>query len=346
VSGMASSVIAIVALGLVGYLVTDIIVARVSRRRALADASEDSSDLPPVSDGNAAAVRNSWGPVRRTPESRFSQQPRPATERRAEPGFWVLRHTADDVGPYVPEDPEQEHPDVGADKTSVQAEAEPERHHAERHMETDPQDHSPRDAPRQHAETGPLRARKPVPNQDPAAESSSARRRRVEPREVVSGRSGGSTEFNVVPEELSSARSHSAQSRSVALNAREAISDRGRTRGAFGSLVDRVAAAGWRHQIRGAEWYEGVFVRDAPDEAAGRAEHCVVRCRRSRGEARFEALRHDEFGKVVRLAASPSFAVRRLLPVRPTDEARAMHGALVGYLQRVGWEISERSASE
>jgi hypothetical protein len=185
-----------------------------------------------------------------------------------------------------------------------------------------------------------------VPNQDPAAELSSAHRRRVEPREAVSRRSGESIELNVVPVEVSSARSRLARSRSFAFSAREAIIDRGRARAAFGSLVARFAAAGWRHEIRGTEWYEGVFVRDAPDEAAGRAERCVVRCRRSRGEARFEALRHDEFGNVVRLAASPSFAVRRLLRVRPTDEARAMHGALVGYLQRLGWEISEPSASE
>jgi hypothetical protein len=180
----------------------------------------------------------------------------------------------------------------------------------------------------------------------PAPPGKQTSRRPVQQCAIVCDRSGPTAEFHLVPLDESGNGPPVTRSQSFAVSPSGAIADRGEARAAHDTLVSRLSAAGWRLEAHGTDWYEAVFTRDAPDELARRVDQCVVACRRHAREARFEALQLDDYGNATRLAASPAFGVRRLGSVRPTDEARAMHTALVGYLQRLGWEIQETSADE
>jgi hypothetical protein len=96
----------------------------------------------------------------------------------------------------------------------------------------------------------------------------------------------------------------------------------------------------------GSQWQEATFTRGGSAWVDRTVDRCNVDCERIGREVRFVALQLDDAGKRIRLAASPTFPVRRGAPVRPTNEFRAMHNALVTYLLRHGWEIDEPAGDD
>jgi hypothetical protein len=179
-----------------------------------------------------------------------------------------------------------------------------------------------------------------VDRHEPAARGS------VQRCAIVVGRSGPRAEFQVVLVDGPGEGPPLARSPAFRIPRSGVIADRGEARTAHSALVTQLNGAGWELESVGAEWHKAVFVRDEPDEAARRLEHCAIASGRNGRDVRFEALQLDDYGNARRLAASPSFTLRPLTPLRPTDEARAMHAMLVGYLQRQGWEVDESASDD
>lgn len=159
---------------------------------------------------------------------------------------------------------------------------------------------------------------------------------------IVFHRSGQTGRFAVVPVVADSrVGPPTAISRSFAFSRAGDVSNNRRARSAHDALVAQLSAVGWRQEESGKEWFEAVFVRDIPERSGSRVDHAAVVCRRLGDEARFEAIQLDDYGNAARLAASPTFSARRRGSVRPTAEARALHAALVRYLQRLGWDADQ-----
>jgi hypothetical protein len=202
----------------------------------------------------------------------------------------------------------------------------------------------PRNGPRFRAGT---EGEPEAPERDAGATAPAAPARPLQRCAIVLRRSGATARFEVVAVEGHSRNGPpTARSPSFVISPAGAVSNDRRARTAHDALVTQLSAVGWRREESRGDWYEAVFLRDLADEGANSVDHATVVCRRLGREARFEAVQLDDYGNAMRLAASPPFSVRRRGSVRPTSEARALHDALVRYLQRLGWETDQPSVGE
>lgn len=150
-------------------------------------------------------------------------------------------------------------------------------------------------------------------------------------------------EFHVVVTEADGSLRSAARSPAFRVRAGE-IPRNGTARAAHELLVQRLVASGWWPAGSGEAWPTLEFVRvDPTGEDDARSLITVVR---EGGQARFVAEELDNFGNPRPIVASDAFSAPRLLPVRPTRQAKAALNQLLELLEPDGWEVAEQIGSE